>query len=81
MSDKEIIDLVTEAGFSIVDAERDKEYFTAFHKLILKIEHEAVLQMLEAFYNSQDPNPMYQDGYNHALDHVEIFVKRRSIFK
>ena len=77
MNEKEIIDLVTAAGFSVVDAERDKEYFASFYKLILKIEHEAILQMINALYNSQDPNPMYQDGYNHALDNVEEFIQPR----
>ena len=48
-----------------------------FAKLVAQHEREAVLQTVEALYDSQDPNPMYQEGYNHALDHIEEFVKTR----
>ena len=41
-------------------------------------EREAVLQTIEALYNTQDPNPMYQEGYNHALDNIEEFVRARN---
>ena len=41
-------------------------------------EHTAVLHTIDALYNSEDPHPMYQDGYNHALDHIEEFIKGRS---
>ena len=36
---------------------------------------EAVLMTIEALYDSEDPTPMYQTGYNHALDHIEEFIK------
>ena len=32
---------------------------------------------IEALYNSEDPTPMYQTGYNHALDHIEEFIKNQ----
>lgn len=41
-------------------------------------ERQAMLETIDALYNSQDPNPMYQEGYNHALDNMEDFVKARS---
>ena len=43
----------------------------------VKAERETVLQTIEALYNTQDPNPMYQEGYNHALDNLKEFVKAR----
>ena len=36
---------------------------------------EAILMTIEALYDSEDPTPMYQTGYNHALDHIEEFIK------
>ena len=38
---------------------------------------EAILMTIEALYNSEDPTPMYQTGYNHALDHIEEFIKNQ----
>jgi len=43
----------------------------------VEAEREAVLQTIEALYDTQDPNPMYQEGYNHALDNLKEFVKAR----
>jgi hypothetical protein len=38
---------------------------------------EAVLMTIEHLYNSEDPTPMYQTAYNHALSHIEEFIKFR----
>lgn len=38
---------------------------------------ESILMTIEALYDSEDPTPMYQTGYNHALDHIEEFIKHR----
>ena len=38
---------------------------------------EAILMTIEALYDSEDPTPMYQTGYNHALDHIEEFINAR----
>ena len=43
----------------------------------VEAERETVLQTIEALYDTQDPNPMYQEGYNHALDNLKEFVKAR----
>ena len=43
----------------------------------VEAEREAVLQTIEVLYDTQDPNPMYQEGYNHALDNLKEFVKAR----
>lgn len=47
-------------------------------KSSVKAEREAVLQTIEALYDTQDPNPMYQEGYNHALDNIREFVRARN---
>ena len=38
---------------------------------------DAILMTIEALYNSEDPTPMYQTGYNHALSHIEEFIKNQ----
>jgi len=38
---------------------------------------ESILMTIEALYDSEDPTPMYQTGYNHALYHIEEFIKHR----
>jgi hypothetical protein len=40
-------------------------------------EQTATLQAIDAIYDTQDPTPMYEDGYNHALDNISQFVKAR----
>lgn len=58
-------------GVELVDIER-------FAALVATAEREAVLQTIEALYDTQDPNPMYKEGYNHALDNIEEFIKGRA---
>jgi len=41
-------------------------------------EIKAMLMTIEALYDSEDPTPMYQAGYNHALSHMEEFIIRRT---
>ena len=41
-------------------------------------EIKAMLMTIEALYDSEDPTPMYQTGYNHALSHMEEFIIRRT---
>jgi len=41
-------------------------------------EQTAVLQTIEEFMGSeQERHPMFSDGYDHALSHIERFVKGR----
>jgi hypothetical protein len=40
-------------------------------------EHEEMLVAIDAIYDSEDPHPMYQEGYNHALDHIKQFIEGR----
>lgn len=44
-------------------------------------ERVAFMETLDALHDSQDPNPMYQDGYNHALDNIMVFAKARGQMK
>ena len=55
-----------------------QDFCERFAALVAAAERQAVLETIDALYNSQDPNPMYQEGYNHALDNMEEFVKARS---
>ena len=87
MKQDEIIEMARQASFYVKDDEAYSpsnqedfeltEHLGRFAKLVAQHEREAVLQTVEALYDSQDPNPMYQEGYNHALDHIEEFVKTR----
>lgn len=54
------------------------EFATAAFDAGAAAERQAMLETIDALYNSQDPNHMYQEGYNHALDNMEDFVKARS---
>jgi hypothetical protein len=36
-----------------------------------------ILMTIEALYDSEDPTPMYQTGYNHALDHIKELINAR----
>jgi hypothetical protein len=58
--------------------EKFKFCLLAFAKQILNYERHEMLMMIEAVYDSQDPNAMYQEGYNHALSGMEEFIKARN---
>lgn len=52
--------------------------YSMLNRKAIAEEREAVLQTIEALYDTQDPNPMYKEGYNHALDNIEEFIKGRA---
>lgn len=54
------------------------KFYKKFAAIVAAAEREAVLQTIEALYDTQDPNPMYKEGYNHALDNIEEFIKGRA---
>ena len=93
MSKDDLIRMAREAGFDEFNGLRDDDttsiYYEAWPEQLERFfqsacaagaaaERQAVLETIDALYNSQDPNPMYQEGYNHALDNMEEFVKARS---
>ena len=52
----------------------DVESLTAFAKLVLQHYRSATLDTIDELFNSEDPNPMYQTAYNHALIHMQEFI-------
>lgn len=79
MTQDELFSLADKVGLGFIKhaSAKDIDKFKQFAALIASAEREAVLQTVEALYDSEDPTPMYQDGYNHALDHIEEFVTAR----
>ena len=49
-----------------------------FANLVAAVERKEMLSTIDAIYDSEAPNYLYQEGYNHALDHMEQFIKARS---
>lgn len=46
----------------------------------VQAERQAVLGTIEVLYNMEvDRNAMFSDGYNHALTHIEEFIKGREV--
>ena len=84
MNKDDLIRMAREAGFHCyngcadgIDADLER-FFQSAYAAGAAAERQAMLETIDALYNSQDPNPMYQEGYNHALDNMEEFVKARS---
>jgi hypothetical protein len=80
MKESEVVVMLAEA----IDQNREykswhvsTQHVITFAKMIQKKEHDAVLETIDALYNSEDPHPMYQEGYNHALDHIKQFIEGR----
>lgn len=85
MNKEEIVRIAREAGFITSYGGREtasdellERFAAAAFAAGAATERQAMLETIDALYNSQDPNPMYQEGYNHALDNMEEFVKARS---
>ena len=82
MNREDVIRMAREAGFIINDenpmTHSLERFAAAAFAAGAAAERQAMLETIDALYNSQDPNPMYQEGYNHALDNMEEFVKARS---
>jgi hypothetical protein len=81
---REIITKIAKAsGLDVYSLGHDREKWLltldVFTVLILSIETKSVLETIEALYDSEDPNYMYQDGYNHALDHIRQFVTSNNV--
>ena len=82
MNREDVIRMAREAGFIINDenpmTHSLERFAAAAYAAGAAAERQAMLETIDALYNSQDPNPMYQEGYNHALYNMEEFVKARS---
>lgn len=78
MNKDDLIRMAREAGVISTKIDGIERFFQAAYAAGAAAERQAMLETIDALYNSQDPNPMYQEGYNHALDNMEEFVKARS---
>jgi hypothetical protein len=76
MKREEIFDLAEKAclGFVRHASEKDIEKFEQLARLILQHYRKATLDTIDALFDSEDPNPMYQTAYNHALIHMQEFI-------
>lgn len=76
MKREELFDLADKAGLGFIRhaSEKDIEKFEQLAKLIVQNFRSATLDTIEALFDSQDPNPMYQVAYNHALIHMQEFI-------
>lgn len=56
----------------------DTQVYRSEMEAAVKAERQAVLDTIEVLYNMEvDRNAMFSDGYNHALTHIEEFIKGR----
>jgi len=78
MTKDEIIMCADASGISLYGMGTDREKFIhhleAFSKLVAQHYRKATLDTIDALFDSEDPNPMYQIAYNHALIHMQEFI-------
>jgi hypothetical protein len=76
MTQEELFDLAEKSGLGFVRyaSEKDIEKFEQLAKLIAQHYRKATLDTIDALFDSEDPNPMYQTAYNHALIHIQEFI-------
>ena len=76
MKREEVFDLAEKAGLGFVRhaSEKDTEKFKQLAKLIGQHYRQQMLDTIDALFDTEDPNPMYQTAYNHALIHMQEFV-------
>ena len=84
MTQDEVIELAKQSGFYVKDNEAYSpsiqedheltEHLGRFSKLVLQHYRKATLDTIDALFDSEDPNPMYQIAYNHALIHMQEFI-------
>jgi hypothetical protein len=76
MTQEELFELAEKAGLGFIRhaSEKDIEKFEQLAKLIMQHYRKATLDTIDALFDSEDPNPMYQTAYNHALIHMQEFI-------
>ncbi len=58
----------------------DTQVYRSEMEAAVKAERQAVLDTIEVLYNMEvGRNAMFSDGYNHALTHIEEFIKGREV--
>jgi hypothetical protein len=77
MTRDDITRMAREAGF--VGFDGDTVSLRRFAALVAAAEREAVLITVDELMGSEkDRHPMFSDGYDYALGHIEEFVKGRA---
>jgi len=76
MKREELFDLAEKAGLGFVRhaSDKDIEKFEQLASLIIQNFRKSTLDTIDALFDSQDPNYMYQTAYNHALIHMQEFI-------
>ena len=84
MNREELFELAKQSGFYVKDNEAYSpsnqedheltEHLGRFAKLVLQHYRKATLDTIDALFDSEDPNSMYQTAYNHALIHMQEFI-------
>jgi hypothetical protein len=76
---KDFADLASPSGYKSTGWYElyNKKFADLVYTAGQKKEREEVLIAIDAIYDSEDPTPMYQEGYNHALDHIKQFIEGR----
>ena len=76
MTRDELFDLAEKAGLGFIRhaSEKDIEKFEQLASLIVQNFRKSTLDTIDALFDSQDPNYMYQTAYNHALIHMQEFI-------
>ena len=76
MKREEVFDLAEKSGLGFVRhaSDKDIEKFEQLAKLIGQHYRQQMLDTIDALFDTEDPNPMYQTAYNHALIHMQEFV-------
>ena len=76
MKREELFDMADKAGLGFIRHASDKEIekFEQLASLIVQNFRKATLDTIDALFDSEDPNPMYQIAYNHALIHMQEFI-------
>jgi hypothetical protein len=76
MTHDELFALAEKAGLGFIRhaSDKDIEKFEQLARIITQQYCKATLDTIDALFDSQDPNAMYQTGYNHALIHLQEFI-------
>ena len=76
MTRDELFEVAEKVGLGFIRhaSDKDIEKFEQLAKLITQQYCKATLDTIDALFDSQDPNAMYQTGYNHALIHLQEFI-------
>ena len=76
MTRDELFEVAEKVGLGFIRhaSDKDIEKFEQLASLIVQNFCSATLDTIDALFDSEDPNPMYQTAYNHALIHIQEFI-------